>query len=212
MKNTAEGVCPLCLKSSIYEVPEDEKYLFCNYCYLIHLKPVYRKDAETEKNRYLKHQNDINDENYSAFLMKAFYALEPNITPQMIGLDFGCGPNPVLSQLLLKKGFVCENYDPFFYPQFPEKIYDYIFAIECFEHFYDPLKDMKYINELLKHNGSICIMTERWINFDQFKNWYYKRDYTHVSFFHEETFNFICNAFGMNIIYNNDKRIVVLQK
>lgn len=212
MKNKAEGVCPLCLKSDLYKVPDDEKHLFCQHCYLIHLKSIFRKDPETEKNRYLKHQNDINDLNYTAFLLKAFDAIKPHISPQMNGLDFGCGPNPVLPQLLDQKGYTCAYYDPFFFPQVPDKIYDYIFAVECFEHFYEPFKEIRYINELIRADGIICIMTERWISFEHFKDWHYKRDFTHVSFFHEKTFNFICDAFGMELIFKDDKRIVVLLK
>lgn len=212
MNNEIKRFCPLCLGASLDEVPNDKNYLFCPQCYLIHLQPVLRKDPKTEKDRYLKHQNDITNVNYVSFLMQGFEALEPHISEKMKGLDFGCGPNTVLSQLLHQKGYSCDYYDPFFHPNIPGKDYDYILAVECFEHFYYPLKEIKTLNKLLKDAGSICIMTERWTGFKQFNDWYYKRDYTHVCFYHDNTFNFICKTYGFQLIDKDDKRIVVLQK
>jgi SAM-dependent methyltransferase len=111
----------------------------------------------------------------------------------MEGLDFGCGPNPVLPDILKSAGYGCLNYDPIFFLDFPDERVDFIFATETFEHFFNPLREMKFITALLRPGGILTVMTQRWKSPDQFADWWYVRDITHVSFFHKKTFDYICS-------------------
>jgi 2-polyprenyl-3-methyl-5-hydroxy-6-metoxy-1,4-benzoquinol methylase len=110
------------------------------------------------------------------------------------GLDFGCGPQPVLSMILADIGYHVDNYDLFFNPNESAlvKQYDFVTATEVVEHFHNPIKDFGTLCELVKPGGYLAIMTsfldekaEK-----QFENWYYRRDPTHVLFYKASTFHF----------------------
>jgi SAM-dependent methyltransferase len=211
----ASQTCRLC--NSNDSVPVDagtdkRGYYKCNCCHLIFVDSKYLPSAEKEKTRYLSHQNSPGNEGYLNFLK---IIIEPSlsyINPQMVGLDYGCGPEPVLSQMLKEKDITCFNYDPYFHQEHPFTSYDFIFATECFEHFFFPKNDIALISDLLKPEGYLCIMTERYDNLDMFKTWYYKRDITHVSFYHMLTIDYICLAFGFDIVYKDQSRGVILRK
>lgn len=168
--------------------------------------------AESERERYEKHQNSIHDFGYISFLNIAIEATLPFLESGMKGLDFGCGPNPVLSQLLEKRGLPCAWYDPFFFPDKPECTFDFIFATECVEHFHNPRAEFLYISSLLNKEGILTIMTSMWDEESSLKDWYYLRDYTHVSIFHPKTIEFIADAFDFNTVYTDQKKVVVLRK
>ena len=46
---------------------------------------------------------------------------------------------------------------------------------------------------------------------ESFGNWYYKRDPTHIAFYDNNTFSWIAQHYGMEIIFNDEKDFVVLQ-
>jgi hypothetical protein len=169
-------------------------------------------DMVREKERYLLHHNHINHAGYVHFLMKALDQILPMTSVDMNILDYGCGPNPVLSDIIISMGFRCDIYDPFFYPVLPEKMYNFIFATECFEHFFEPKAEILNISSLLAENGTLVVMTELWNDPEHFKSWYYVRDFTHVSFYHLKTMNYIEQNYGMKIIYTDHHRLVVFRK
>lgn len=72
----------------------------------------------------------------------------------MKGLDYGCGPVPLLSKIIGQMDMECDEYDPIFSPvQQLEQQYDFIFATECFEHFFLPAKELKQLKGLLNEGG-----------------------------------------------------------
>ncbi|MCH8495322.1 MAG: class I SAM-dependent methyltransferase [Balneolales bacterium] len=127
-------------------------------------------------------------------------------------LDFGCGPGPVLSLILRENGIRCVNYDPIYYPDWPETTFNLIFSTETFEHFHQPGETISQINDLLQPGGILCVMTEQWTDISRFSSWSYTRDDTHVCFYHTDTFQWICEKFGYEILYNDRKRVIILQK
>lgn len=208
-------ICPLCFNKDFFTVvkgPDLRAYTKCNKCLLIFTEPSYLPSEKSEKERYLTHKNGIQYKGYVDFLNQAIEPALPLLSKAMLGLDFGCGPTPTLSVILEQKGFTCDNYDPLFFPELPEKKYDFIFATECFEHFFFPAKEIQRINKLLKPGGILIVMTEKWKTAEAFSSWYYARDSTHVSFFHNQTFGFISEKFGFETIESNNKRVMLLQK
>lgn len=169
--------------------------------------------AEEEKKRYSFHQNNADDKGYVSFLSRA---IEPTISflkDGMHGLDYGCGPNPVLANIVTSKGFKCDFYDPFFFPECKMDCkFDFIFATECFEHFFWPNKDIEQICKILKKDGILSIMTELWNSNGDFDSWYYKNDPTHVCFYSENTISYICENFLFEKIYSDNKRVIILKK
>ncbi len=55
-------------------------------------------------------------------------------------------------------------------------------------------------------------MTETWKTNEAFTSWYYAKDFTHVSFFHDQTFDFIAENFGFELLGNNDERMMLLKR
>ena len=169
--------------------------------------------ADEEKKRYSFHQNSIENEGYVQFLNRIIEPAKQYISIGMSGIDYGCGPNPVLSQLVEKNGLKCDYYDPFFFPKIDiGRKYDFVFATECFEHFFSPADELKLICGILNTGGILGIMTEFVTDTTDFCNWYYKNDPTHVCFYSKKSIAYINNAFGFSEIYNDGHRVTILKK
>ncbi len=168
---------------------------------------------QEEAKRYSYHQNNIEDSGYVDFLNRIITPAMKYITTDMQGLDYGCGPNPVLAQIVSAKGIKCEYYDPFFFPTLAtSKKYDFIFATECFEHFFNPRKELNNICSILNANGLLCIMTELKKDSTDFDGWYYKNDPTHVCFYNEKTLQYICKEYNFENIYTDGRRAIILKR
>ena len=213
---TQAVVCPLCKKASPFkelEGPDGKNYHLCSTCYLIFADQRWLPSVEEEVQHYLHHENGIQHKGYVNFLNSAILPALPYLKPRMLGLDYGCGSEPTLSQLLKNEGYTVDNYDPYFFPDLDtQKRYDFIFSTECFEHFFYPHKDLQQLSKLLNSNGLLIIMTEQWKEEENFKHWYYVRDPTHVTFYHQQTFQQIGSLFNFGLLYTDNKRVVILRK
>ena len=207
--------CPLCggFDSALINIADHRRYYVCQRCYLIYLDRSQLPLPEEEVERYRHHQNSLGDQGYVRFLEKAIVPVLANLRPDMKVLDYGCGPTPVLSQLLKRDyGNSCDYYDPFFYPELPMSQYDLIFSTETFEHFFRPADELNRLYAKLNTGGFLCIMTLRWRNLEEFEHWWYRRDQTHVCFYHQHTFSFISKKWPSEICYDDQKQVIVIQK
>ncbi len=207
--------CPLCntTQNELFAV-NNKKYYNCASCGLTYSDAENRLWPEEEKKRYSFHQNNIDDAGYVGFLNRIIEPSLKYISAEMCGLDYGCGPNPVLAQILNQQhGIKCDYYDPFFFPEIViTKKYDFIFATECFEHFFSPQKELGKICNILTDNGLLCIMTELKQENVGFEKWYYKNDPTHVCFYNLKTINYICDKYNFEIIYSDNIRTFILKR
>ena len=207
--------CPLCASSvpcAHLAGPKARDYLLCPNCQLIFMARELLPDPATEEARYQAHQNGPQDEGYVRFLNLAITPALPWLNENMHGLDFGCGPTPTLSGLLRQHGLHCDNYDPYFFPALPEKQFDFIFATEVVEHFYNPARELQQLSALLKQGGILTIMTEAWTTVEGFADWHYAKDITHVCFYHASTLEFICARYGFEILNRDTPRVTVFRK
>ncbi len=207
--------CPLCRYIFHYAGTRNyagRKFHICGRCFLMFADQQYLPTPDEERERYEQHQNSNSNPGYVAFLNTALNAALPFLRHEMKGLDFGCGPNPVLSELLIAKGFHCSNYDPFFYPEKPTTEFDFIFATECLEHFHNPEREISDLTSLLSKNGILTIMTSFWSEDMELTDWHYLRDKTHVSIFHFNSIRYMASAFDLEALYSDQKRIVVFRK
>jgi len=206
--------CPLCNSSGgftkVLSPLETDNWL-CEQCHLIFVDNKFLPGWNSEKERYLTHLNGPQYPGYVLFLKQALLPTLPYLSEDMIGLDYGCGPVPTLSVLLEAEGLRCDNYDPFFYPIFPIKKYDYLFCTEAAEHFFKPGEELIKIKKLLKPGGILTIMSELWHDLDHFQTWYYAKDFTHVSFYHLKTFDKICELFDFETLFTDDRRVILLR-
>jgi SAM-dependent methyltransferase len=206
--------CTLCQNIHLEHIDienDTRKYILCLSCYLIFTHPQHLLPKSTAKAHYLNHNNTIEQEGYRKFLNRVITPALRFISPGMKGLDYGCGPTPVLSKILEEKGITCYNYDPLFDFDHPLEIYDFVFATECFEHFTVPGTDIKDLLALIKPGGFLGLMTHQWETVDNFKKWYYKNDPTHVSFYHQKTFEYISNQYRLRYQFNDSNRVVILK-
>jgi len=207
--------CLLC-KHPSGEIDSPKKlsrtFYHCEVCDLIFAEPAQFLQREEEKHRYEQHKNGIEFQGYVDFLNQAIAPALPLLNDKMHGLDFGCGPNPTLSVILRQHGISCDNYDPLFFNEIPQTAYDFIFATECFEHFFDPQKEITCIQKLLKPQGLLIIMTEKWETLSAFPNWYYIKDTTHVCFFHSKTMDYIATRYGFELLDSQNPRVTMMRK
>ena len=170
-------------------------------------------DGANEKNHYEQHNNDVNDLGYQNFTAPVTNTVLEYCSTNMLGLDYGCGKGPVISKQLVEKRYRVDLYDPYFYPDtsYLNNTYDYIFSCEVFEHFYHPFEEIKKLHSILKQGGVLIIKTHLYNNQTDFKNWYYRKDQTHVFIYTFKTFEYIADYFGFDIV-NVTERLIVLRK
>lgn len=191
--------CTLCASSAeIFYTGENGRYFICPRCRGIFLDPESFPSQTEEKERYLKHNNDINDPGYHSFVEPVVRAISKSFSPHHRGLDFGCGQDSVIAHLLNKEGFALDLYDPFFRDNKSvlSNRYDFIACCEVIEHFHHPDKEFKLLASLLKPGGRLYCMTDLYKGGTDFGKWYYKNDKTHVFFYHPDTIRFIKEDFG----------------
>lgn len=208
--------CPLCRqdgsKTLVHRTRKGRCYWHCHQCQLIFVDPPARPSRQLEKDLYRQHRNSPDHPGYVAFLRRIVDPALPLLTPSMHGLDYGCGPGPTLSVLLEREGISCHNYDPLFFPDLPAGPFDFIFATECFEHFHSPARELEQLRHLLQPNGYLFVMTDLWHQGIDLSTWCYLCDPTHVSFYHQRTFEHICHAYGFSLLTCVDDRVLLLQK
>lgn len=194
--------CILCQTSLLSSFPiKDLSYWHCDHCDLIFLDPNLRLSQQGEKTRYEKHENDVLDVGYQAFVDPLFQSILRNQTMTQVGLDFGSGKDSAISHLLSKNNYVVNKFDPFFNPDSSVLVanrYDYIILCEVAEHFYDPAEEFKKLKSFLKPEGYLYMMTSLKTDAIDFANWTYRRDSTHVCFYTLRTCDYLKEKLGFS--------------
>ncbi len=180
---------------------------------MVFVPESFRLSADQEKQEYDLHQNAFEDEGYRDFLSRAMTPVLQKVTPPASGLDFGCGPGPVLAAMLKEKGFEVSIYDPFYAPetQVLSKTYDFVTCTEVIEHVHEPYQTFPVLVDLLKPGAVLVIMTKRVIGEEAFGQWHYKNDQTHVCFYSEQTFQWLADHYHLDCEFETND-VVVLRK
>ncbi len=207
--------CPLCLSEQVFLFFQDpiREYFHCSTCSLTFVSPNYFLSAKEEKSRYDTHENSPDDPGYRKFLSRLFGPLHPLLAQGSCGLDFGSGPGPTLSLMFEEHGHAMSLYDVF-YAQHHEALhqtYDFITATEVLEHLHCPGQDLNRLWDCLNPGGYLGIMTKLAPTKEQFANWYYKKDPTHVSFFSRSTFEWLAVRWQATITIIGDD-VVIFRK
>lgn len=190
-------VCPLCLSSQKFTRLEHQawpqrSFLLCSNCDLVFVSQKDQVTNEKEKARYETHQNLDSQVGYIKFLQPTLDWIQSSLAPGSRVLDYGSGPEPVLSQKLIQAGYDCFSYDVYFQPILPSGKFDLILLHEVFEHFRNPEQELQKIKSLLLQNASLLIRIETRPNTsEEFFRWWYPRDFTHVIFPSEKTWKWL---------------------
>lgn len=224
-----EGSCKICSHGvrTICDKQFDVNYYYCTNCRFLFMDDKKILLPEQEQERYLRHTNTLEDSGYvdmlKTFINKSITPFQQNIKT---ALDFGSGPGPVLSQLLREMGYETDIYDIYFAPEkvYPDKTYDLITCTEVLEHLKDPLETLWMLKDRLNPGGILAVMTLFHPVYDisstpgqlpceiVFKDWWYRRDPTHISFFRPETFYYVAKLLAMTILIMDEKNTVSFRK
>ncbi|HEV2148724.1 MAG TPA: class I SAM-dependent methyltransferase [Longimicrobiaceae bacterium] len=192
--------CPLCLGSGVRRFAEvrASRFFRCGRCRLTFLAPEQRPDPEAERAHYGTHENDPADPRYRAFLDRLATPLARRLPAGAEGLDYGSGPGPALSFMLVERGFRMAVYDPFFAPAEDAlgRKYDFVTCAETAEHFFAPAQEWARLDRMLRPGGWLGVMTGMLRDDAAFTGWRYARDPTHVCFYRPETMRWIAGRFG----------------
>lgn len=210
----------------------DSHYLYCRSCGGIMLGEAHRLPPEAERARYDKHRNSLSDPGYKAYLEKfldsAFLSLRAagllfqerdRSGSALTVLDYGSGPYPALVEIMQSRGLNARGYDPFFAPdalRFPGGA-DIVTCLEVAEHFYLPEQEFFRIASWM-HPGSVLILQTHFLpdcpdsGVQQrfFKDWWYRHDSTHVSFYTLESLKAASRNAGFSLISADSGGLAVL--
>ena len=213
--------CPLCnYHSTTFLIKGDAReYWSCEKCHLIFVPPNFFISNKQEIERYLEHNNTLNNQGYVKMFQEKIDTIRKVCPGINTVLDYGCGYEPVLKKLLEREGYKAHGYDPnFFSTKELENKYDLIISTETFEHIKKPGEDLAHLMTKISSKGYLAIMTRFYplknstLCPESFSNWYYKRDPTHIAFYTHKTFLWIANEFKMKICYNNNFDFTIFQR
>ncbi len=207
--------CPLCNHWSVSPYHRDERrdYLQCARCALVFVPAAQRLSVSEEKAIYDLHENSDADSGYRQFLTRLVSPLLERLPPGSDGLDFGCGPGPVLAKMLDEAGHRVTLYDHFYarQPEVFDRRYDFITATEVVEHLYQPGAELQRLWHCLRPGGWLGLMTKLVIDCDAFSRWHYKNDPTHVCFFSQASFRWWSTQMGTQPEFVGSD-VILLQK
>jgi hypothetical protein len=182
----------------VYFEEPTRRYFRCDACALIYLDAAQRPTRADEAARYRLHDNRHDDPEYVNFLRRLGDPVCDVVPVGARGLDFGCGPAPVLGDLLSARGRPTAAYDPLFFPD--EAVlsarYDFVTCSEVVEHAHDPGALFQRLGSLTRAGGTIGVMTRMYDPVPGFADWWYRRDPTHVCFYHTDTMRWVAAHHG----------------
>ena len=205
--------CTLCHAPATFFC-EDKKrpYFRCTECDLVFAAPNSHLSDNDEKAIYDFHENSPDDLRYRQFLSQLSDPLLAALKPGLRGLDYGCGPGPTLNLMLQEQGMRVDLYDVFYFPDKSQlqSAYDFVTATEVVEHFINPRISWTELFSWLKPNGLLGVMTSlnNRATPAEFKNWKYKNDPTHISFYSKATIAWLSQRFEVDYRILNERVIL----
>lgn len=208
--------CPLCHSNQaarLYtggKVSACRDFLHCGVCDMVFVPRCQLISEDAQRERYLQHNNDVDDPDYRAFLGRLYYELKPYLSKRAKGLDYGAGPGPALVAMMREDGFDARMYDIFFHPDESalEDTYDFITCTETAEHFTDPAREFGRLEGMLKRPGWLGVMTGMLDDWSSFPSWHYHRDPTHVCFYSRKTMLWIANRYVWEAVFPRENVIL----
>lgn len=205
--------CPLCDgDASLAERDRSRTFFACPRCDLVFVPHREHLPPAQERARYERHQNAMENIGYVQMFTRKIRLMRRTWQGVRRVLDYGCGPGPVLVELLRRIGYDAYGYDPYFAPQMPPGPFDAVVSTEAFEHFASPRRELDRIAALLRPGGYLNVMTRLRPAGQALRSWWYARDPTHVAFYSQATFRWIAKVWGYRECYSNADDFIILKK
>lgn len=193
--------CNICSNKLQKIIINKMEFNYCKSC-----EALYKTNTPPpleEKRRYMHH---VIDDGYKKYMENIFLKIKDFLNPGL-SLDFGCGQKNTMEEIAKNYNIKMYSYDLYFYPfSYKNYKYDNIILNEVFEHIKKPLDLIFELKELLNDGGKIIILTKTHDN--NFNDWWYLRDITHVSFFSKKTLSVIADVTNGEIVYNDFNLVV----
>ena len=133
-------------------------YDFCESCLFLCKTDEFILPPQAEFERYLHHNNSDNE---------GYLKYQENFLDEIRGflgervLDYGCGANHILADILRKNNYDADYFDLYFYPNqnYEKHLYDAIILEEVIEHLSQPMDVLNKLISLLSKGGKIIIRT-----------------------------------------------------
>ena len=211
--------CRVCKTGSTLFFNNLRSFFKCPLCSLIFTQPSV--DKASEEKHYKLQWKDQSEDFWKECVDVFLSIVQRYRTPQKI-LDFGSGSGG-LAKELQKRGFDVTPIEPMIHgylkdQNFPSK-FDVITALEVIEHVPNLWDELQEIEKTLTTEGIIVFttqLTNRFIDTEtereSFRNWVYKDDQTHVSFFCNKTLFVIAEMGNYDIDIFGDNVFVVRRK
>ena len=210
--------CPVCgtPAPSFVDTPLHCETFHCPHCELIFKSERCFPTEAQELKKYNEHHNSLENAGYVAMFERFIdYTLAHIRRPVKTVLDFGSGPTPVLAELLRRHGFDVAVYDKHFAPAAPEENarFDLITSTEVIEHIADPMQTLTWLKSRLVPGGTLALMTQFHDNSETFyRNWWYRRDPTHLCFFTPKTFAVAAGRLDMQTVAHDGIKTFLLTR
>jgi hypothetical protein len=208
--------CPLCDETGCEPLLEDRNrtFNFCGKCELVFVPEKYHLGFVEEVKRYDLHDNTFGNKGYVEFLLEIVRIVKTMNTPDAKVLDFGCGKNAVLGELLRQKGSNCDSYDPL-YSIGTECLlnkYDILVMCEVIEHLRDLKNEINTMKKIVCQTGSIVLRTNLYPSLKEFPAWWYKEDMTHINFFNSKSIEVFARKSGFTRLKQIQSDIFLMDK
>jgi len=206
-EETANGTCCLCMHTHTVPLQATQHpplpYRHCPRCDLLFVTDTHILSPQDERGRYETHENTRENVGYVRMLRRFLDRAVLPFSPGSEVLEFGCGPGPVLADLLRDRGYRVTLYDPFFAanPEALDARYDLITATEVVEHVRDAAFLWRLLFRCTEPGGLVALTTRFHPGPDAFDTWWYRRDPTHVRFYSTDTLRWIANHLGWRLVF-----------
>lgn len=203
---SSHPACKICSRPADLFFADGRTFYKCRNCYLIFTNETI---SAKEQDNHFRSQVS-NDPSYWQRVANTYIQLSSEfINPRQI-LDFGSGSGD-LSGALKDMGYIVYSFEPRVHGEFTEQKYhgrfDMIIANQVIEHLPDPVREIRALHEVLDDEGILFMtssFTDHFIHADNasdhFKNWWFKDDATHVSFFCYWSLQSLCDLVGLKIV------------
>lgn len=211
-----EKPCRICQAFSSIFFQDQRAFFKCPECSLIFTEGIPSKEAEE---KHYKDQWATTDPNFWKSQVDVLLQLIGNyLTPSRI-LDFGSGSGEMTNEFR-KRGYDVTALEPMTHGYLKDQNYsekfNVVIAVEVIEHLLKPWEELQEIEKVLAQDGIVIfssLLTNSFIDRpdarEQFKNWWYKDDPTHVSFFCNRVLSKMADMKNYDIDIFDDKAFVV---